>query len=575
MRKVSAVAFGLALTLLLVGKAYPVDMDYVMVRDLNEDRMMKYFGKIPGSKLMAEDLAEMTSDTFEGDTLRLLAVLVEWTDRPGTYSRESFESFFFSRNEYPGGSVADYFHEVSYGKVAVTGDVVDWVNAGYYDNSFLFSTLFDQLDLIVDFSLYDGDGNKKVDAVCFVRSGNGEEDSGDPNDIWSFAAMTTSGWGPYDNVRVNTYNTSPETRPLRDSLDPTKFTGESVQNRIRVFCHELSHNLGLPDLYDYDRKLDHTTYYTDGDWNDHPLVDWCLMGYYGYGHLGIGSDVPSHLCGWSKMQLDWITPVTVAEDFVGVITLNSIETQTENSLYALPIDDVQGEYFLLEYRNPSSMAMFDKLDSDFSCYFWPNLAYGCDPLDRGLLITHIHDSVTAEDTWFGLNNGTPSYPHYTVSVEDAGYNPSRPASSNPEGHVTDSAQWWYPYETRKGALFSSDVPGQKEFGPLTTPNSDGYNGSSGIYVRVESMDSEQIQVFVNMNTQEYCCINRGDINHDHNLSGLDLLYFINYLWGDGPAPECAVEADVDGNGEIEPIDLIFLVHFFWNDGQAPPVCSQS
>ena len=48
---------------------------------------------------------------------------------------------------------------------------------------------------------------------------------------------------------------------MRNPDNPTEFLGVDTLNNIRVVCHELSHNFGLPDLYDYDRKLDTTTYY--------------------------------------------------------------------------------------------------------------------------------------------------------------------------------------------------------------------------------------------------------------------------------------------------------------------------
>jgi len=106
----------------------------------------------------------------------------------------------------------------------------------------------------------------------------------------------------------------------------------------------------------------------------------------------------------------------------------------------------------------------------------------------------VHDSLGAP--WFRINSGQPTYPHYTVAVEDAGYNPAFDAASNPEGHVTDSAHWWYPYETRKAATFSSEVPGQQVFGPSTDPSSDGYNGPSGVTVIVDSIVDERLFVSV-------------------------------------------------------------------------------
>jgi len=561
--------------IVLSGYSYAedTDLDYVYIRDMPKERIKEHFGREVGLKLRPNELAKLATYRFTGDEVRLLAVLVDWSDRVGQYTPETFENFFFSHDVFPGGSVAEYFEEASYGQITVTGEVIGWINAGSYTPYYDFTNLFEVLDPIVDFSQYDGDGDGNVDAICFIRSGNGEEDSQDPNDIWSYAMISYVGWGPYDGVKILQWNTSPETRPLRYESNPMEFSGESTLNRIRVFCHELSHNLGLPDLYDYDSKLDEATYYTPNDYNDHPLYDWCLMGYYGYGYFSLGSDVPGHLCGWNKMQLGWVEPLVLPEDFEGVIEITNFETNDDSLLFKLPINESEGEYFLLEYRNPRSSARFDKLDSDFSCYFFPYLSYGCDTMDRGLLITHVHDSLVPIEEWFGLNDGTPTYAHYTVMVEDAGYNPARPHTYNPEGHVTDSSQWWYPYETRKGALFSSDVEGQRIFGPTTTPNSNGYGGYSAIYVEVMGMDDERITVYVDMNVDETsCCVHRGDTDDDGSLTPLDAMYLVDYFWRSGAEPPCFEEADVNDDDNVNPLDAVYLVNYFWNSGPAPVPC---
>jgi len=210
--------------------------------------------------------------------------------------------------------------------------------------------------------------------------------------------------------------------------------------------------------------------------------------------MSIKADVPTHLCGWNKKLVGWIQPIQLQEREYRDLVINNIETTDQNSLYLLPINMARGEYFLLEYRNPRSTAKFDKTDSDFSVYFWQYLALGCDTLDRGLLITHVHDSLGAP--FWRINAGKPAYPHYTVAVEDAGYNPAHNISSNPGGHPSDSAQWWYPYETRKGAAFSSETPDQHVFGPTTVPNSSGYYGPTGITVRVDSIVNDKLYTYV-------------------------------------------------------------------------------
>jgi M6 family metalloprotease-like protein len=544
-----------------------IDLSRGILLDVPQEKIESQFGKMPASQLTRQDSLALASYRFTADTLKVLVILVEWSDRPHTYSQQTFDSLFFSRNFLPKGSVADYYYEVSYGQANVVGKVRNWYNAGTYSVYFDFENLFPILDPVIDYSQFDGDHNGDVDAVVFVRSGNGEEDSQNPNDIWSYAYVYPpgSGPGPYDGVHIPRWNTSPETQPLHDSLNPHNFSGVDTLNKIRVFCHELSHCFGLPDLYDYDNKLDTVTYYTPGDYNDHPLVDWCLMGYYGYGYLSIGSQIPSHLCGWCKKEIGWITPIVLPEGAHPDVVIHNIETTNDSSLYLLPINLADGEYFLVEYRNRGSSAKFDKIDSDFSCYFWPALSFGGDPLDRGLLITHVHDSLGAY--YWRINNGTPDYPHYTVAVEDAGYNPSRDAYSNPEGWVTDSAHWWYPYETRKAAPFSNDVSGQELFSPTTYPNSDGYYGPSGITVRVDSIVADKLYAYIQIGTPFL----PGDANADGVINSADIIYLINYLFVGGPAPDPLEAGDLNCDGIINSADVTYLINYLFVGGP-PPGC---
>ena len=69
-----------------------------------------------------------------------------------------------------------------------------------------------------------------------------------------------------------------------------------------------------------------------------------------------------------------------------------------------------------------------------------------------------------------------------------------------------------------------------------------------------------------------CCQVRGDIDHDGDVAVMDAVYFISWLWDDGPAPPCYLEADADGSEEVGGLDLLYLVNYFWNDGPAPVPC---
>ncbi|MCP4632463.1 MAG: hypothetical protein GY855_06015, partial [candidate division Zixibacteria bacterium] len=597
---------------------WALDHSRVIIHDVPDEVIERQFENIPPSRLSRQDSLDIGNYRFDGTTLKVLVILVSWTARPQTYSVETFDSLFFSRGVYPGGSIADYFDEVSYGQVSVEGYVHDWTLGGAYSPSYDFEPLLNSLDSEIDYSQYDGNGDGVVDAVIFIRSGNGKEDSGDSMDIWSYAYSYPMGYGPgpFDGVMVSRWCTSSETFPLRGPVNPQEFSGVDTLNFISTAAHELTHNLGLPDVYDYDDKTVISTFSTPDDNNDHPFVDWCLMGYNGYGLLAIKKSVPPHLCGWAKKEMGWVTPVLLdGEEYVDVV-INNVETTNENSLYQIPIG-TSDEYFLLEYRNPHSSATFDKIDSDFSVYLYPDLAIGSDSLDRGLMITHVDGSMSV---FSRFNNGTPSYPHYAVRVEDASYNPARDATTNPLGHVTDSAQWWYPHETRKAALFSSDVSGQELFAPDTYPSSDGYNEPSGIHVLVDSIVTDKLYVHVWVDpdmdgiigtadncpdehnplqtdfdldligdpcdncpyeynpgqvdsdedgTGDVCVFICGDANGDEDVNILDIVLLINYKYKNGTEPSILSSADVNKDFNIDILDIVLLINSEYKNGVEP------
>ncbi|MBI5266829.1 MAG: thrombospondin type 3 repeat-containing protein [candidate division Zixibacteria bacterium] len=152
------------------------------------------------------------------------------------------------------------------------------------------------------------------------------------------------------------------------------------------------------------------------------------------------------------------------------------------------------------------------------------------------------------------NNGTPYMPHYHVMVEDAGYNPAYNYTNNPGGNVSDSAQWWYPYETRKGALFSPDVPGQKVFGPSTTPNSNGYYGPSGIAVSVDSIVGDHLYVSISQPDSD----GDGIANMSDNCPNLANANQLD-TDGDGIGDACDAcpqdaQNDADGDGRCASAD---------------------
>jgi len=73
-----------------------------------------------------------------------------------------------------------------------------------------------------------------------------------------------------------------------------------------------------------------------------------------------------------------------------------------------------------------------------------------------------------------------------------------------------------------------------------------------------------------------CCAIRGDVDHSgvEPIDIADLVYLVDYMFNEGPAPVCWGEGDIDAS-DVEPIDiadLVYLVDYMFNDGPEPPMC---
>ena len=125
--------------------------------------------------------------------VRVLVVLVDFSDKAMTETPQHFEDLFFSTGKLPHGSVREYFKEVSGGKITITGEVVGPFRmplplATYggggsgTDNPApnartMAREAAVQADAVVDFKPYDNDGNGFVDAFIVVHAGRGAEET--------------------------------------------------------------------------------------------------------------------------------------------------------------------------------------------------------------------------------------------------------------------------------------------------------------------------------------------------------------------------------------------------------------
>jgi immune inhibitor A len=346
-------------------------------------------------------------------TLRVIVVLVDFSDQVMVETLQHFEELFFSTGVLPNGSVREYFDEVTNGLVTITGQVVgpyrmprtlaDYANGESGTGSTAPNARTMARDAAVaadpnvNFGPYDNDGNGFVDAFIVVHAGPGAEQTGDVGHIWSHKWVLSGGEYLADTTKIYAYLTVPE------------------DARIGVCAHELGHLLfGFPDLYDTDNT-------SEG------IGNWCLMA---GGSWNGGGDVPAHPSAWCKAQQEWV--------MVQNVTTNSLLTMADvkdnHTVYRLWNDGAAGqEYFLVENRQRTG--------------------YDAQLPAGGLLVWHIDDAIA--------NNTDEA--HYRVALAQADGNRDLENNVN-RGDGGDP----FPGTSDNRAFTNTSTPNSKSYGGINT-----------------------------------------------------------------------------------------------------------
>jgi immune inhibitor A len=318
----------------------------------------------------------------------MLMLLVDFTDNASSVNASFFDTLGF---EEQFGTIRDYYQKVSYVALDIITvnlpSATGWYTApqtySYYVNAQnglgaypqnsqrLVEDLIALVDPVVDFSDYDNDSDGDVDALMVVHAGPGAELTASDHDIWSHKWSVPWPWTAADGVTVKDYAMQPEYW-----LSPYDMT-------CGVYCHELGHVFGLPDLY-------------DTDYSSYGVGDWSLMaGGSWNGWLG-GS--PAHPDAWCMNRLGYVTATTVVSNTTGA-QVPAIETSPV--AYKLWTSGSPGdEYFLVSNRQKTG---YDSA-----------LPY------HGLLIWHVDEAVSDG----GANNnewypGYTAFGHYKVALEQS------------------------------------------------------------------------------------------------------------------------------------------------------------
>jgi len=412
---------------------------------------------------------------------KLLIVLADFSDRPGSFTGQLWRQFFFGANGF-----ADYYRRSSYNQLRYTGAVaglngttpvtnslgvayvrlphpISFYADGIYgygsnarfprNNGGVVRDALQALDAAgFDFAPYAHPTTKQVANLVVVFAGKNYYYSYDANGSLLATAyrLTWAGLnGPFianGGYTFDNYTFCPEQR------------ADSSMAYIGICAHEHGHGLGMFDTYDLSGTTSGVGYFD-------------LMAYGTY--AATDGRYPIGLSAFAKTFFGWVMPLVPAAGPTTLV-LHPAEDQADFvKLYPNGAASSQ-EYFLLENRQPRGV------DREWET---PPVA-----LCRGLVIWHVDEAVVQAYAFVNRVNTWPTAggpPHPGVSVVEADGNAQMRQPPLNYGACGDT---W-----RQGRTWSR----------LSTPNSRLWNGADSrvsVTVLRENADGS-LTLVINVQTQ--------------------------------------------------------------------------
>ena len=340
------------------------------------------------------------SNVFQG-TKKGLIILVQFTDSKfksghdlALYKRIANDENYSGNNFR--GSIKDYFKAQSHGQFELDFDVAGICQLqhpyAYYGKNNSQEEDVKPGEMVaeaclwahehgIDFSKYDWDGDGEVDQVFVLYAGHGEASyDKDPNTVWPHMFyLSASDYGKplsLDGVTVDTYACSSE------------LNGDGNLDGIGTFCHEFSHCMGFPDLYD-------TSYAGWFGMGDFDLM--CSGSYNG------DSKCPAGYSAYEKAECGWLTlkDMTNIEQETSIAGVQPMSA--DGDAYIIKNKGHEDEYYILENRQktgwdsylPASGLMITHVDYDADVWDWnmPNTS-GKYKDANGISKTNDHQRLT-------------------------------------------------------------------------------------------------------------------------------------------------------------------------------------
>lgn len=275
--------------------------------------------------------------SYKGDK-RCLILLAQFANKK--FSMDDPKAFYtrvaneegFNEGDFR-GSVKDYFRDQSNGQFNLTFDIAGPYTLSNYENyggnddrgndknprGMVSAVCQNAANEGVDFSPYDWDDDGEVEMVFVIYAGRGEASGGDTNTIWPHKSSLYSATA-YGGKNVYVYACSNELQT------DTKVDG------IGTICHEFSHCLGYPDVYDTEYK----GFYGMGRWD-------LMCG----GNYNGNSFCPAGYTAYEKWVAGWIEPIELKENTV----VTDMQTVANGgNAYKFTNPGFSDEYYIIENR---------------------------------------------------------------------------------------------------------------------------------------------------------------------------------------------------------------------------------
>ena len=290
-------------------------------------------------------------------------------------------------------TMRNFYKEASYNQLFINGTIVNmsWAKLnntmGYYAGRQceLLRDAVVAMDPWFDFSAYN-DSSTNI-TIQITHAGDGWEttNTSDPNLIWSLSLSSCSPYATADGKIIQ-----------RGTITPESEAGN--YKSFGTCCHELGHQLGMPDLYD-----------TGGGGSVVSAWDSMADDYSGNLTEGCGS-VPNYFGAWNVLLKGWTNPQIILPGSIANVTLVDHSATNGTRIIKVPIKNENStEYFLLETR-VNSLGIFD-------------YKYGSAILQDGIIIWHIDDSQGSIGiNNINTNNGFVNYKRVLIEDKnDTGY----------------------------------------------------------------------------------------------------------------------------------------------------------